>query len=191
MSDEDDADRFTAVFRRYHPRILAYALRRADEGHAEDVVAETFTAAWRHIGRLPDDPLAWLYRTAHNCLANQRRSSRRQLRLAGRVAGHLATATVDIPDHSAGVVEGAHLRAALAALPPNDREALLLVSWEGLDHHTAAYVTGCSPPPPPLPPRPPPRPLEGPGRPAPKSDWAPFSAPTARCPPTPPRAYGP
>lgn len=145
MSDEDEADRFTAVFRRYHPRILAYALRRADEGHAEDIVAETFTAAWRHIGGLPEDPLPWLYRTAHNCLANQRRSSRRQLRLAGRVAGDLATSTADIPDHSAGVVEEAHLRAALAALAPKDREALLLVSWEGLDHHTAAYVTGCSP----------------------------------------------
>jgi RNA polymerase sigma factor (sigma-70 family) len=145
MSDEDETDRFTAVFRRYHPRILAYALRRADEGHAEDVVAETFTAAWRHIGRLPDDPLPWLYRTAHNCLANQRRSTRRQLRLAGRVADHLATATVNVPDHSASVVEEAHLRAALATLPPKDREALLLVSWEGLDHHTAAYVTGCSP----------------------------------------------
>ena len=145
MSDEDEADRFTAVFRRCHPRILAYALRRTDEGHAEDVVAETFTAAWRHIARLPEDPLPWLYRTAHNCMANQRRSTRRQLRLAGRIADHLATATVNVPDHSAGVVEEANLRAALAALPPKDREALLLVSWEGLDHRTAAYVTGCSP----------------------------------------------
>jgi RNA polymerase sigma-70 factor (ECF subfamily) len=89
MSDEDEADRFTVVFRRYHARVLAYAKRRTDEGQAEDVVAETFTAAWRHIGRPPDDPLPWLYRTAHNCLANQRRSARRQLRLAGRVAGHL------------------------------------------------------------------------------------------------------
>jgi RNA polymerase sigma factor (sigma-70 family) len=145
MSDEDEADRFTAVFRRYHSRILAYALRRTDEGSAEDVVAETFTAAWRHIGWLPDEPLPWLYRTAHNCLANQRRSSRRQVRLAGRVADHLATADLDVPDHSAGVVEEADLRVALAALPPRDREALLLVSWEGLDHRAAAYVTGCSP----------------------------------------------
>ncbi|GAA4627162.1 hypothetical protein GCM10023196_038280 [Actinoallomurus vinaceus] len=144
MSDEDEADRFTAVFRRYHARILAYALRRTDEGHAEDVVAETFTAAWRHIGRLPDDPLPWLYRTAHNCLANQRRSVRRQLRLAGRVAGHLTAGDTEVPDHATGVVEDVHLRAALSELAPRDRETLLLLSWEGLDNRTAAYVTGCS-----------------------------------------------
>ncbi|WP_433173261.1 RNA polymerase sigma factor [Actinoallomurus sp. CA-150999] len=144
MSDEDEADRFTALFRRYHARILAYALRRTEEGHAEDVVAETFTAAWRHIGRLPDDPLPWLYRTAHNCLANQRRSVRRQVRLAGRVAGHLAAGHLEVPDHATGVVEDVQLRAALAELAPRDRETLLLLSWEGLDHRSAAYVTGCS-----------------------------------------------
>lgn len=136
----DEADRFTVLFRQHHGHVLAYVLRRTDEAQAEDVVAETFTAAWRHIDRLPDDPLPWLYRTAHNCLSNDRRSTRRRGRLAARLAAHHQVE----PDHAPGVVEEVRLRAMLWRLPPGEREALMLISWEGLDHRTAAYVAGCS-----------------------------------------------
>lgn len=115
-------------------------LRRTGEAQAEDVVAETFTAAWRHIDRLPNDPLPWLYRTARNRLSNDRRSVRRRERLADRLAAHHRAE----PDHAPGVVEEVRLRAALWRLPPGEREALMLIGWEGLDHRTAAYVAGCS-----------------------------------------------
>jgi DNA-directed RNA polymerase specialized sigma24 family protein len=114
------AERFTALFRRHYADVLAYALRRADESWADDVAAETFTAAWRHLDHLPQDPLPWLYRTARSCLANKERSARRQARLAGRLAGRAARVT---PDHAAGVVEGARLRSALHELAVTDREA--------------------------------------------------------------------
>ncbi|MGI5201278.1 RNA polymerase sigma factor [Spirillospora sp. CA-108201] len=136
-----DEERFTALFRQHHARVLAYALRRTDAARADDVVAETFTAAWRHASALPDDPLPWLYRTAANCLANQHRSRVRQERLAGRLAGEPARTG---PDPAHGVVEQDRLTDALARLGAADREALLLVSWEGLDNHAAAYAAGCS-----------------------------------------------
>ncbi|MEU9884483.1 RNA polymerase sigma factor [Sphaerisporangium sp. NPDC051011] len=136
----DEAERFTMLFRRHHRHVLAYVLRRADEAQAEDVVAETFTAAWRHIDRLPEDPLPWLYRTAHNCLSNNRRSARRRERLVDRLTGHHQV----VPDHASSVVEEVRLRKALWRLSPGEREALMLISWEGLDHRTAAYVAGCS-----------------------------------------------
>ncbi|MBO2462978.1 RNA polymerase sigma factor [Actinomadura violacea] len=137
---DDAAERFTVLFRRHHARVRAYVLRRTDEERADDVVAEAFTAVWRHIDRLPDDPLPWLYRAAHNCLNNDRRSRARRARLAGRLAQHHR----DAPDHAAGVVEEVRLREALWRLPDADREALMLVAWEDLDHRSAAYVAGCS-----------------------------------------------
>jgi RNA polymerase sigma factor (sigma-70 family) len=137
---DDQADRFTALFRRYHAPVLAYARRRTDEGRADDIVAETFTAAWRHVGRLPEDPLPWLYRTAYHCVANDRRSQLRRDRLTDRLTAHHEV----VPDHAAGVVEEIRVRAALWRLPPREREALMLVGWEALDHRTAAYVVGCS-----------------------------------------------
>ena len=36
------------------------------------------------------------------------------------------------------------LALALASLRERDREALMLVAWDGLDHRTAATVMGCS-----------------------------------------------
>ncbi|WP_192809796.1 RNA polymerase sigma factor [Actinomadura rudentiformis] len=137
----NDEERFTALFRRHHAQVLAYALRRTDTARAEDVVAETFAAAWRHIGKLSEEPLPWLYRTAWNCLANERRSNARQVRVAGRVA---AEGEGVVADHAAGVAENAELMAALGKLPARDREALLLVSWEGLDQRSAASALGCS-----------------------------------------------
>ena len=42
------------------------------------------------------------------------------------------------------VVADAGLRDALARLSPADREALLLIGWEGLTNDDAATVMGCS-----------------------------------------------
>ncbi|MCW2938716.1 MAG: subfamily polymerase sigma-24 subunit [Actinomycetia bacterium] len=137
----DDTERFSAVYRRHHPQVLAYALRRTDEARAHDVVSETFVIAWRHHARLPDDPLPWLYRTARNCLSNEERAARRQVRLVGRIATDGARFT---SDHARGVTESALIRAALRELRTADREALLLVSWEGLDQRAAAEALGCS-----------------------------------------------
>jgi RNA polymerase sigma-70 factor (ECF subfamily) len=48
------------------------------------------------------------------------------------------------PDHADAVVDSARLRTALAELDHRDREALLLVAWEGLDNRAAARAMGCS-----------------------------------------------
>lgn len=138
---DDAAEIFTAAFQRHYLQVYAYALRRVDETSAHDVVAETFLAAWRHVDRLPDNPLPWLYRTAGYCIANQSRGGRRQGRLAGRMA---AAGEATTPDHAETVVESARVHAALSALTAVDREALLLVAWEGLDYRAAAYAAGCS-----------------------------------------------
>jgi RNA polymerase sigma factor (sigma-70 family) len=138
---DDDTELFTGVFRRCYPNVLAYALRRTDEARAQDVVAETFAVAWRHVRRLPEDPLPWLLRTARNCLANEERSVRRQVRVAGRIADEGAPLTAD---HASAVTESAWIRAALRELPPPDREVLMLLAWDGLDQRAAAHVLGCT-----------------------------------------------
>ena len=138
MSDEDE---FTALFRRHYPRVLAFVSRRTDQARAHDVVAETFATAWRHFARLPAEPLPWLYRVARNSLANEERAARRQSRLAVRIARRGEEAT---PDHAVSVVADAGLRQALGRLSPGDREALLLIGWEGLSNEAAAQVLGCT-----------------------------------------------
>jgi len=143
---EDDArQRFEAMFRATYDRVLAYGLRRADRTEAEDVVAETYAIAWRRFDHVPADPLPWLYGVARRTLANSRRSGRRKTQLAQRLAAQLLPASAVEPDPSERADDAALMRATLAALPDADREALMLVAWEGLDNERAAIVVGVSP----------------------------------------------
>src|SRR4029453_7042839 len=98
---------------------------------------ETFTAAWRHVDRLPEQPLPWLYRVARNCLNNALRADRRQARVVEKIAGH---GVASEPDHALSVITDTGLRQALRELSPGDREALLLVGWAGLENEAAGAL---------------------------------------------------
>jgi RNA polymerase sigma factor (sigma-70 family) len=128
------------MYRQHEPRVLAYALRRAPSETAKDAVAETFLAAWRRFEELSPDPLPWLIAATRKTLANQRRSWDRQVRLAGRLA---ALPLEDTPPVDR-LEEAAATRAALARLSFRDREALLLIGWDGLTATQAAASLGCS-----------------------------------------------
>jgi RNA polymerase sigma factor (sigma-70 family) len=141
----DDEQRFRALYRQHYPRILAYALRRVGPDRAQDVVAETFLVAWRHIRRAPPDPLPWLYRLARNAAANEGRALRRGAWLLERArVGALTAGLTVASDHAERVGETDRVLAALRKLSPRDQEALRLTVWEDLDLATAATVMGCS-----------------------------------------------
>jgi RNA polymerase sigma-70 factor (ECF subfamily) len=131
--------RFESLFGEHYDDVLAYALRRSDGETAQDVVAETFLVAWRRLDAVPADPLPWLYGVARRVLANQRRAGRRRDALARRLAVH-----AEASDRRAMVGDSSLLR-ALARLSESDREALVLVAWEGLDQGRVAAALGCRP----------------------------------------------
>ena len=132
-------ERFEALFERYHADVAAYVRRRASEAEVEDVVGETFLVAWRSLDRVHGDPLPWLYGVARRVLANDVRGTRRRSVLTARLAQERARQE---PVVSAEVSEP--LRTALLTLGEREREALLLIAWEGLKPAQAAAVVGCS-----------------------------------------------
>ena len=71
MTRADRRARFEDVFREHARDLLAYGLRRtSDPAGAADVVAETFTTAWRRIDRVPGGrptTVAASYRAALGC----------------------------------------------------------------------------------------------------------------------------
>lgn len=141
--DGAQARRFAALWDAYAARVQAYALRRVGPDAAEEVVAETFLIAWRRLAHVPGDPLPWLLVVARNTIANQRRSGYRRQALADELArvAHLTT-VADAPE--VAVDERETLLRALARLTSAEREALLLVGWDGLDATAAATVAGCT-----------------------------------------------
>lgn len=130
---------FEQLWDRHHRRVHAYALRRTDPASAQDVVSETFLVAWRRRAELPADELPWLLGVARLVLANHARSRRRQDALARVFTAQAARAHDDPAD-----VDHEVLR-AIAALEADDREALILVGWDGLRPAEAALAAGCSP----------------------------------------------
>lgn len=118
--------------------MLAYARRRVPAQVADDVAAETFAIAWRRADSIPRDPLPWLLGVARRVLSTQRRAAERRGRLRQRLSD-----TVE-PVQPIGGTD-ARLGAALGRLSERDREALLLVAWEGLKPREAAVVVGVTP----------------------------------------------
>ncbi len=131
---------FTACWQRDAPRVAAYAGRHTLSARAEDIVAETFAVAWRRWDDVPDPPLPWLIGTARNLLSEDRRvlvRGRRledRLRLLDRVAHHR------VEDVAESAFSRERAMYALAALTEDQREALLLVAWDGLSITEAAEV---------------------------------------------------
>lgn len=136
-------ERFVALWEEHAPRVMAYALRHVGPDGAEDVVAETFLVAWRRLDRVPDDALPWLLVVARNTVASQRRAGLRQARVTAELRN---LSRIAEPADGADVLatERTAVLAELAALTPKEREALLLVAWDGLSPAQAARVAGCS-----------------------------------------------
>src|SRR5258706_7076767 len=133
-----DQPEFEQLWGRHHRRVHAYALRRTDGASAQDVVSETFLTAWRRRAELPSDELPWLLGVARLVLANQARSQRRRDALTQVFTDQAYRVHSDTADVDREVLH------AIAALSPDDREALILVGWDGLRPTEAARVVGCS-----------------------------------------------
>jgi RNA polymerase sigma-70 factor (ECF subfamily) len=136
VANDERRERFEALFEQHYGRVRRYVLRRADAAIADDVVSETFTVAWRRLDDIRVPELPWLLGVARLSLANVLRSERRRQALFERLRQ-------EPPTSGAGDAEGDILR-ALASLREADREALLLVAWEGLTSAEAAQALDSS-----------------------------------------------
>lgn len=123
---------------------MAYACRHVGAHNAHDVVSETFLAAWRRWDDVPDPAIGWLLVTARQVVGNQHRSARRQHALADRIVllDNVATTAGDTLESALCRHEALE---QLASLTEQHREALLLVSWDGLTTEQAAAVLGLRP----------------------------------------------
>jgi RNA polymerase sigma factor (sigma-70 family) len=130
-------EHFEALYAANAGFVRGYVLRRSTPARADDVVAEVFLTAWRRLEDVPPDARAWLLGVARRVLANERRGFERQEALRARLGQERA------PDEdAAGEASSRRVLDALESLEEGDREALLLVAWEGLSHRDAARVLG-------------------------------------------------
>ncbi len=82
LAAQEDQEAFGVLYERYVGRIYNYIYYRTGNQHdAEDLTARVFFRALRHIEHYTDRGLpfsAWLYRIAHNLVANWHRDNSRR-----------------------------------------------------------------------------------------------------------------
>jgi RNA polymerase sigma-70 factor (ECF subfamily) len=146
-------DWFSGIFDRHADEIMRYMHARLGPVGAEDAVAETFLAAFRHRARYDRaraDVRPWLYGIATRVIGKHRRAERRRQRMLqhayaeGTAAAHWAAD--DMADRCAERVTagqlGPRIAAVVSALPRRDRDLLLLIAWAELTYGEAAQALG-------------------------------------------------
>ncbi|HVC10935.1 MAG TPA: RNA polymerase sigma factor [Burkholderiales bacterium] len=121
------------------PRLRRYARALVgDRAAADDLVQDTLERAWSklHLYRPGSDLRAWLFTVMHNVHVNQVRA----VRATDPIGEEMPELAQRAAQHDALMVRD--LERALARLPAEQREVLLLVALEDLSYEETARTLG-------------------------------------------------
>ncbi len=145
-----DASAFAVLHRALHPRLFAFLARMSGStSTASDLVQETFLRMHRARGSFAPGAavIPWAYAIARNAHHDHARAAK--LRETERLPSDPGPEMVDgggdaesnaIASQAARVVEE-----VLARLPASQREAFVLIRYEGMSVQDAAAVLGATP----------------------------------------------
>lgn len=143
-----DRAAFGDLYRRYLDRVYGYAFYLLGDHHdAEDVTERTFLSALKGIHTFRDEGAsfrAWLFRIAHNNAANALRARRRRSTEPLDDSPEPAAAASDPAGLVAQADELRRVRRALATLPEERRQVILLRFVDGLSSREIGAVLGRS-----------------------------------------------
>src|SRR5262249_38408527 len=125
------------------PRLRAFAMSlTSSTDRADDLVQETLVRALSHIGQFqPGTNLrAWLF----TILRNQFNSEYRQRRWTIEDVDGIYVDSLKVVPQQSSWLEFQELRVALTKLPPEHREAIVLVGASGMTYEEAASICGCA-----------------------------------------------
>ena len=136
-------DAFRSVFDRHFDAVHRYLARRVGRARADDLASQTFVVAFeRRASFRPEalDARPWLLGIATHLLMNERRSERRLLETAARLAQRGDAARVHI-DRQPQELDR-EVASALAGLDVDQRDVLLLVAWGELSYEEVGEALG-------------------------------------------------
>lgn len=125
------------------PNMRAFAMSLCgNRDRADDLVQEALVKAWNHLDsfEVGTNLKAWLFTILRNAYFSELRKTKREV----PDSDGLIAARVAVPADQHSHLELKDLGAALAVLPPDQREALILVGAEGFSYEDAASISGCA-----------------------------------------------
>jgi RNA polymerase sigma-70 factor, ECF subfamily len=145
IAERADPAAFRELYEAYGPRVKAYMMRKgADAGTAEDLAQETLLTVWRKAALYAGDKgsmTTWVFAIARNLRIDR---LRREVPWQELPEGRLAEASSEpLPDEAMSEKEQRErVQAALAELPPQQKEVVSLAYLEGLSHSEIAERLG-------------------------------------------------
>jgi RNA polymerase sigma-70 factor (ECF subfamily) len=147
---EGDDTAFVELARGLTPRLRAFLLRLSGSRElADDLTQETFLRIYRARGSFARGSavVPWAYAIGRNCFISHARA--KKTRLARNSVDVMAIEVATGPDANAEAAlaaqQSAHIVSqTLAAMPVGNREAFVLIRYEGMSVATAAQVVGIS-----------------------------------------------
>ena len=148
LSDEEvlarasagDRDAFGMLYERYVDRIFNYVYyRTGNVNDAEDLTARVFQRAMNHIVNYTDRGVpfsAWLYRIAHNLVANWHRDRSRRQEIP--ISDAPLVAKGDAPEASLVHNEQQESLLRLIRSLPDERQTLLILKF--VEHYSNAEI---------------------------------------------------
>ena len=125
------------------PNLRAFAVSLCgDMERADDLVQETLLKAWNHLDSFQEGTnlRAWLFTILRNTYFSECRRRRREVEdRDGSKANDLS-----VHPEQPGHLDMQDFRKALEVLPPDQREALVLVGAAGFSYEEAAEISGCA-----------------------------------------------
>jgi len=145
---QGDAIAFTVLYERYVNRIYNYIFyRTGSPADAEDITAKVFHRALGHIGRYRQMGVpfsAWLYRIAHNLVANWHRDNSRKKEVPLEDHINLAQRT-DMPEAALVRNQEQELLMKIIRKLPADRQQLVILKFvDHLSNSEIAIIMGRS-----------------------------------------------
>jgi RNA polymerase sigma-70 factor (ECF subfamily) len=125
------------------PSLRAFAISLSGNvDRADDLVQETLLRAWANLDSFQPgtNMSAWLFTILRNLFRSEYRKRRREVEDAN---GTYADSLKSLPAQQSQIEYGEFGR-ALASLPPDQREALILVGASGFSYKEAADICGCA-----------------------------------------------
>jgi RNA polymerase sigma-70 factor (ECF subfamily) len=149
---DGDASAFRELYALVAPRLLGYLLKMArSRALADDLLQQTFLKVHRARAAYVRgaDPLPWIYAIAHRTFIDEARKAKRTKVVVGdgdelpEAQAGLSGAPVEADDQGGGDPD--QIKAALdalAALPEQQREAVVLTKLDGKSVAEAAEIAG-------------------------------------------------
>lgn len=130
------AIRTEEIWNIFHSRLRLFIRKRVpDEQNADDILQEVFLKIHTHIDTLNDEQKmqGWVYQIARNAITDHYREQAVHI-----LPSDLPGSEIELPGNNVLAELLPSIRIMINSLPPDDREALILTSFEGLTQRDLA-----------------------------------------------------